>query len=96
MERKRKEFLSDGAVATSGMLRRDEYDGGAPGDCCCCCVVFLVRVFMRFVLRARRNWSVKSLAHVSLRPSGTAGRLPRLVGVRLAMVVEETDEAVSI
>jgi hypothetical protein len=41
---------------------------------------------MRFVLRARRNWSVKSLAHVSLRPSGTAGRLPRLVGVRLAMV----------
>jgi len=96
MERKRKEFLSDGAVATSGMLRRDEYDGGAPGDCCCCCVVFLVRVFMRFVLRARRNWSVKSLAHVSLRPSGTAGRLPRLVGVRLAMVVEGTDEAVSI
>jgi hypothetical protein len=43
---------------------------------------------MRFVLRARRNWSVRSLAHVSLRPSGTAGRLPRLVGERLAMVVQ--------
>jgi hypothetical protein len=44
---------------------------------------------MRLVLRARRNWSVRSLAHVSLRPSGTAGRLPRLVGERLAMVVRK-------
>lgn len=55
MERKRNEFLSDGAVATSGMLRRDEYEGGAFGDCWCCCAVFLVSAFIRFVLRARRN-----------------------------------------
>ena len=88
IERKRNELRSDGAVATSGMLRREEYDGGALGDWVCCCVVCLVRAFIRFVLRVRRNWSVKSLAHVSLRPSGTAERLPRLVGVRLAMIVE--------
>ena len=72
------------------MLRSDAYDGGEFGEADerLAGELFLLSVFMRFVLRMRRNWSVRSLAHVSDRPAGGCGLLRLEAAVRSAIVID--------